>query len=73
LIVPRGTHADEVKACIKSSYLWHLINKLCLTRDVRVQINGQMAAGNITDILLKIVGEEFHTFEGQISVAHHLG
>ena len=35
-IVSRGTPADELKACLKTSYLWPNIEKLRLTTKVRV-------------------------------------
>ena len=38
--VPRGTRPNEVAACIKSSYLWHRIQKLALTKNMRVQLKG---------------------------------
>jgi len=38
-VIPRGTRADEVRACItsfKSSYLWPHISRLCFTTNMRV-------------------------------------
>lgn len=35
-VVPRGTRADEVKACIKSSFLWPSIKRVSLTTNMRV-------------------------------------
>jgi len=40
---------------------------------VRVPINGDMTARNLSDILLKIDDEEFSTFEVKISLPHPLG
>ncbi|XP_060879154.1 uncharacterized protein LOC132951353 [Metopolophium dirhodum] len=37
-IVPRGTRANEIAACIKSSYLWPKIEKFSLTKNMRVHL-----------------------------------
>lgn len=39
-VIPRGTSADEVRACIKSSQLWHHITPMHMTGNMRVQIVG---------------------------------
>ena len=39
-VVPRGTRADEVKACIKSSYFWPSIKKVNLKKNMRVHLKG---------------------------------
>lgn len=39
-VVPRGTRANEVNACIKASYLWPLTVKLSLTKNMRVHLRG---------------------------------
>ncbi|KAG6463394.1 hypothetical protein O3G_MSEX013848 [Manduca sexta] len=36
-VIPRGTRADEVRACLKSSYLWHDIQWVHLTINMRVR------------------------------------
>ncbi|GFT42141.1 ATP-dependent DNA helicase [Trichonephila clavipes] len=35
-VIPRETYADEINACLKESYLWRSISKLCLTINMRV-------------------------------------
>lgn len=32
-VVPRGSRADEVKACMKSSYFWSLVHKIYLKKE----------------------------------------
>ena len=39
-VVPRGTRADEVRSCLKSSYLWLQIKKLDLEANMRVHLGG---------------------------------
>jgi len=35
--IPRGTMADEIKACLKSSQLWKEVKMLKLTNNMQVQ------------------------------------
>lgn len=41
-VVPRGTRADEVKACIKSSILWPKVQVLSLKINMRVHLQRDM-------------------------------
>ena len=36
-VIPREIHADEINACLKESFLWRSVSKLCLTLNMRVQ------------------------------------
>jgi hypothetical protein len=45
LIIPRGTPADELAACLKSSFLWQHVQRLQLSTNIRVQLYGDAAAG----------------------------
>ncbi|GBN25346.1 hypothetical protein AVEN_81905-1 [Araneus ventricosus] len=40
-VIPRGTMADEIKACLKSSYFWKQVKVMKLTTDMRIQNNCQ--------------------------------
>jgi hypothetical protein len=53
-IIPRGTAADELKACLKASYLWRHVQKLSLTTNMRVHLQGDMAAGDFAQLLLTL-------------------
>ncbi|XP_054715564.1 uncharacterized protein LOC129225044 [Uloborus diversus] len=53
-VVPRGTRANEVNACIKSSHLWPKVQKLCLSKNMRVHLHGDASAGLFSNLLLKI-------------------
>jgi len=50
----RGTPADEINACIKTSYLWGHVWKLHLTQNMRVHLHNDSDAGEFSDNLLKI-------------------
>ncbi|UYV60326.1 hypothetical protein LAZ67_1000841 [Cordylochernes scorpioides] len=53
-VVTRGTPADELNACLKSSYLWSHIVKMHLTVNMRVQLHNDTTAAKFADELLKI-------------------
>lgn len=40
-IITRGTRANEVNACLKYSYLWPHVEKLKLTENMRVMVQGK--------------------------------
>ena len=43
-VVSRGTRADEMQACVKSSYLWRHFTKLSLNTNMRVHLHGDRRA-----------------------------
>ena len=53
-VVQRGTMADEIKACLKSSYLWRHVITLGLQTNMRVQLQGDVSAGQFAQQLLTI-------------------
>ncbi|UYV70004.1 hypothetical protein LAZ67_7001447 [Cordylochernes scorpioides] len=53
-VVTRDTPADELNACLKSSYLWSHIVKMHLTVNMRVQLHNDTTAAQFADELLKI-------------------
>ncbi|UYV80721.1 hypothetical protein LAZ67_19001536 [Cordylochernes scorpioides] len=53
-VVTRGTPADELNACLKSSYLWSHIVKMHLIVKIRVQLHNDTTAAQFADELLKI-------------------
>ena len=44
-VIPKGTKADEIKACLKSSYLWPRVTKMKLETNMRVMLSGDVSAG----------------------------
>uniref|UniRef100_UPI00358E883F uncharacterized protein n=1 Tax=Myxine glutinosa TaxID=7769 RepID=UPI00358E883F len=54
-VIQRGTRADQVKACIKSSYLlWPHVQRLTLNTNMRVHLLGDNTAGAFSSQLLKV-------------------
>ena len=44
-VVPRGTLVDEVKSCVKASYLPQHVHKLHLSTTMRVHLQEDQSAG----------------------------
>ena len=53
-VIPKGTMADELKACLKASNLWRYVHKLELTSNMRVHLQGDLSAGRFTQQLLTL-------------------
>lgn len=53
-IIPRSTPADEIGACLKSSYLWKHIQQLKLTINMRTKLQNNANAENFAKQLLDI-------------------
>ncbi|CAF1468876.1 unnamed protein product [Rotaria magnacalcarata] len=53
-VIPKGTMADELKACLKASYLWRHVHKLELKTNMRVHLQGDAAAGRFAQQLLSL-------------------
>ncbi|XP_054259503.1 uncharacterized protein LOC128984227 [Macrosteles quadrilineatus] len=65
-VIQRGTPADEISACLKSSRLWDHVSKLYLTENMRVILNNDGNAGEFALSLLKIGEGKIPTNEQQI-------
>ncbi|XP_067944956.1 ATP-dependent DNA helicase PIF1-like [Watersipora subatra] len=44
-VIPRGTPADKLKACLKDSYTWHCVEVCKLMTNMRVHIGGDDTLG----------------------------
>ena len=53
-VVPRGTSADELNACIKRHAFWSQVTRLELTTNMRVHLRGDKEAGQFAHLLLKL-------------------
>ncbi|GFW17794.1 ATP-dependent DNA helicase [Trichonephila clavipes] len=51
-VIPRATYADEINACLKESYLWRSISKLCLTINMCVQLQNDPLTSRFSEQLL---------------------
>ena len=68
-IVPKGTAADQLKACLKQSYLWHhpLRKSLSLRTNMRALTTGDLNTRKFSSQLLSIGnGQVPHTGEESI-------
>lgn len=54
LVIQRGTPADEIQACLKSSNLWSKVEKLSLKTNMRVHLHNDLDSGLYAETLLKI-------------------
>ncbi|KAL4118949.1 hypothetical protein QTP88_011827 [Uroleucon formosanum] len=53
-VVPRGTPADELNACLKASPLWNNVKTLSLTTNMRVQLQNDQSAAQFFKQLLDL-------------------
>lgn len=53
-VIPRSTPADEINACLKSSFLWRNVQKLTLNINMRVQLHNDQSADRFSKQLLDI-------------------
>ncbi|XP_037809132.1 ATP-dependent DNA helicase PIF1-like [Lucilia sericata] len=72
-VVPRGSRADKVKACIKSSNLWQHTLKLSLHENMCVHLRGDNSAPQFSEILLKIGNGNYPQVEGKLIIPLELG
>lgn len=60
-VIPRSTPADELNACLKSSYLWHHVQTLQLRTNMRVKIQNDASAAEFAKTLLDLGNGRIHT------------
>jgi len=53
-VIPRGTPADEVIACLKASPLWNNVKTLSITTNMRVQLQKDQSAVQFSKHLLAV-------------------
>jgi ATP-dependent DNA helicase PIF1 len=53
-VIPRSTAADQINACLKSSYLWHTVKKLQLVENMRVALLNDPDAKEFSEQLLMV-------------------
>ena len=53
-VIPRGTRADQINACLKRSDLWSNFQRLSLTTNMRVHLSGDEGAGDFAIQLLRL-------------------
>jgi len=68
-VVPRGTKADELQACLKASYLWTQTKRLQLKTNMRARIFGYQQSGEFANNLQLLGdGKVTHAPDGKISL-----
>ncbi|KIH47189.1 hypothetical protein ANCDUO_22754 [Ancylostoma duodenale] len=58
-VIPRSSPADELNACLKSSYLWRHVQKMTLTTNMRVHLQGDLSARTFAQQLLRLGDGKF--------------
>lgn len=71
-VIPRGTRADEVKACIKSSHLWSQVKILSLSVNMRVHLQSDLMAGEFSRLLLTIGDGMLEEHDGKVNLPKSL-
>ena len=64
-VIPRGTPADELKACLKNSYIQHCVEVCKLTTNTRVHLGGD-------DALWEFSAQHLNIGEGKLPVNNGL-
>ncbi|XP_067940433.1 ATP-dependent DNA helicase pif1-like [Watersipora subatra] len=72
-VIPTGTPADEPKACLKDSYIWHCVEVCKLTTNMRVHMGGDDALGEFSAQLLNIGDGKLSVNNGLISLSENCG
>ncbi|XP_014789226.1 uncharacterized protein LOC106882911 [Octopus bimaculoides] len=69
-VIPKGTRADEVRACLKSFTLWPQVKMLSLSTNMRVHLLGDSTSAAFTeDILALGEGKVPRNDKGDISIS----
>ncbi|XP_074106305.1 uncharacterized protein LOC141532045 [Cotesia typhae] len=68
-VIRRGTRADEVKACLKSSILWPSVKVLSLTVNMRVHLQLNTTAAEFSIVLIDIGDGNITEIEGKINIS----
>ncbi|XP_074114110.1 ATP-dependent DNA helicase pif1-like [Cotesia typhae] len=71
-VVPRGTRADEIKACLKSSILWPNIKVLSLKVNMRVCLQNDLRAKEFSELLIDIGNGNLPEEERKITIPSNL-
>ena len=66
-VIPKGTKADELNACLKASDLWKHVQKLKLSINMRVHLLGDEEASEFSQHLLRI-GNGLIPFNNQLKL-----
>uniref|UniRef100_A0A0L8GN26 ATP-dependent DNA helicase n=1 Tax=Octopus bimaculoides TaxID=37653 RepID=A0A0L8GN26_OCTBM len=69
-VIPKGTRADEVRACLKSSTLWPQVKMLSLSTNMRAHLLGDSTSAAFADDILALgEGKVPKNDKGDISIS----
>ena len=72
-VVKRGTRSNVVNASLKKSYLWHQVNVMHLTTNMRAFTTGNASAKSFSDLLLTIGNGTIESSDDIIKIPGDLG
>lgn len=73
-IIPGGTAADEINACLQRSDLWRDVHMAKLTTNMRVQLSNDPTAAKFAEVLLSIGNGTYpKNRDGEILISESLG
>uniref|UniRef100_A0A8D8YMS1 ATP-dependent DNA helicase n=2 Tax=Cacopsylla melanoneura TaxID=428564 RepID=A0A8D8YMS1_9HEMI len=72
-VVQKGTRADEVNACMKSSVLWSSIISLHLTKNMRVLLQRNVGSDDFSKLLLDLGDGKVPSIHHEIEIPNGLG
>lgn len=72
-VIAKGTRADTVKACLKSTPIWQHVEKLKLSTNMRVHLRGDQDAENLANLLLQIGDGSAAQSDGFVKIDNALG
>ncbi|CAE1283609.1 unnamed protein product [Acanthosepion pharaonis] len=67
-VVPKGTSADAIRACLKTSQLWPTLRPLHLTTNMRAHLTGDVGSAEFSNSLL--LGEDHDIASTSNSALH---
>ncbi|GFW05990.1 ATP-dependent DNA helicase [Trichonephila clavipes] len=67
--IPCGTRADEISACIKSSYIWDDIKRFHLRTNMRSYLSADFSSRQFADNLLQLGNKSFTSLDPDSTVS----
>ena len=69
-IIPKGTPADEIDACLKSSYLWREVRSYRFTTNMRARLQNDPTFGEFANTLLSIGNGTIGEVNGSVDLTN---
>ncbi|XP_029653887.1 uncharacterized protein LOC115227105 [Octopus sinensis] len=69
-VIPKGSQADEVRACLKSSTLWLQVKTLSLSTNMCAHLLGDSTSAAFAEVILTLGEGKFpRNYRGNISIS----